>query len=165
MLTVIGLLVSMAGDIAINYNFIAGAVIFALGHIFYFSAYTKLVKFSAKDLICILILFVPSALFLAFAPIFNFDSSVLPGVCIAYAFIISLMTGKSVSNLIFRPSSVTLVTAMGSLLFFFSDFMLAFRVFADAPRIFDWLCLMTYFPAQSVIAHSVYRYYEKQLHN
>ena len=40
-------------------------------------------------------------------------------------------------------------------LFFFSDLMLLFDVFANMPKIFDYLCLITYYPAEFLLALTI----------
>ena len=43
-------------------------------------------------------------------------------------------------------------------MFYFSDVMLALRMFGGAPLLADRLCLFTYFPGQAVLAHAVFYY-------
>ena len=160
-----GLVFSMLGDIVLSISFIPGAVLFALGHILYFTAHLTLFVFSVKDLVPSFLLFVPTTVFITVSPIFDFGSSLMLGVCVCYTLIISLMVGKAVSNALKKPSALTFTLLLGSVLFFFSDFMLVLRMFGDIPRIGDWLCLMSYFPAQALLGHSVYRYAKAEKHN
>jgi len=51
-----------------------------------------------------------------------------------------------------------IIMAAGSVLFYFSDLMLAFDMFGGAPPIAGTLCLATYYPGQCVLGYSVYRY-------
>ena len=60
------------------------------------------------------------------------------------------------------PAKRMIIMAAGSVLFYFSDLMLVLRWFADAPRIASDLCLMTYFPAQGLLAASVYFHANKE---
>lgn len=76
-------------------------------------------------------------------------------VCIAYALIISLMVGKAISNYVQTKTKLSLVILVGSCLFYFSDFMLVFNVFADISEIFGVLCLSTYYPAEILLAYSI----------
>ena len=58
-------------------------------------------------------------------------------VCVFYALIISFMLGKAVSNIIRERNILNLLIVIGSFLFFFSDLMLLFDVFANVSIIFD----------------------------
>ena len=114
----IGLVFAMLGDIVLNLFFIGGAILFAIGHIFYFIAYCVLQSFKLKDLIFGLIIFVPSALIILLLPIFDFGGILMQMVCLIYALIISFMVGKSVSNLINKRNLVNIILVIGSILFF-----------------------------------------------
>lgn len=151
----IGLIFAMLGDIVLNIYFIGGAILFAIGHVFYFIAYCYLVKFKWSDLIIGSIIFVFAILFITLAPIFKFENIIMELVCIFYALIISLMVGKAISNLIREKTLTNILLVIGSILFFFSDLMLLFECFANAPRIADILCLATYYPAQCLLAFSI----------
>ena len=156
-----GLLFCMLGDVVIDLNFIIGAAIFALGHVFYCVAYTGLDRFKAKDLIPICLFFTASTLLITLAPIFHFDSPVLQIVCIVYALIISCMVGKAIMNCIDKPNIARSIMLIGSCLFFFSDLMLVFDWFAGVS-IAGPICLGTYYPAQYLLAFSVYCYINKE---
>ena len=103
----------------------AGAIIFALGHVFYFFAYSQLVKFEWKDLIYGACILVPSVLVITLVPLFDFGGIVMQLVCIIYAVIISMMVGKAISNYIKVKSNINLFILVGSILFFISDLMLS----------------------------------------
>ena len=157
-LMTLGLLFCMVGDVAIDRNFIVGAALFALGHIFYCIAYCSLSKFKGKDLVPIALFFTASALLITLVPIFDFGSPLMQGICLVYALVISCMVGKAVANLVRERNIVTILLALGSILFYFSDFMLLLNIFAGAPPITDTLCLFTYFPAQCLLAHAIFQY-------
>lgn len=152
----IGLFVCFVADIVLNLNFMFGAIIFALGHVFYIIAYSIHKKLKISDLIPSVIIFVPVTLLIVFLPIFNFGGIVMELVCIIYALIISIMVGKSISNFIREKSLLNLLIMIGSLLFMFSDLMLLFANFANVSRLFDILCLATYYPGQAMLASSFY---------
>jgi len=156
-----GLILGMLGDILLNIHFITGAIIFALGHVAYFIAYCVLQKFSCKDLIAGGIIFVPSVLIITLMPIFDFGGILMELVCVFYALIISLMLGKAVTNYVKTSSLINLLLVIGSGLFFFSDLMLLFDVFAEVPKIMGILCLVSYYPAQCIIAYSMLKYDNK----
>ncbi len=157
-----GLLLSMIGDVALNIHFITGALFFAVGHLFYFAAYCCLMKFKATDILPSVVIFAASTMLITLAPIFDFGSLQIELVCIVYALVISCMVGKAISNLIRERNTVNSILVIGSALFYFSDLMLVFSQFGGAPDIADTLCLFTYFPAQCLLAHSVYRFTNKK---
>lgn len=151
----IGLVFAMLGDIVLNLFFIGGAILFAIGHIFYFIAYCFLQSFKAKDLIFGLIILVPSALIILLLPIFDFGEVLMQMVCLIYALIISFMVGKTVSNLITKKRLINIILVIGSVLFFISDFMLLLDVFGNVGKFAGILCLATYYPAQCILAYSL----------
>ena len=151
----IGLFVTMLADIILNLEFMIGAIVFALGHICYIFAYIQIQKFTTKDLIAPICIFIPATLIITLVPLFNFGGIVMEIVCIIYALIISCMVGKSIANSIKEKTLSNIIITIGSILFFISDFMLLFSQFADVPRIFGVLCLATYYPAQAVLAFSI----------
>ena len=150
-----GLCFACLGDIFLEIQFIDGAILFAICHVFYFFSYCKILKFKWKDLIYSAIIFVPSLCIILFAPIFNFGGVILQILCCVYAFVISIMVGKSISNFIKEKSFLNIIILIGSALFFFSDYMLLFNVFADVSRLFGILCLITYYPAEFLLAYSI----------
>lgn len=154
----IALFLAMIGDVVLNLHFLFGAIIFAIGHIFYFISYCFKSKFRWIDLIIAAAIFIPSALIIILVPIFNFGEILMQIVCIIYALIISCMLGKSISNFIKNRSISNFIILLGSLLFFFSDLMLLFDVFANMSSLFVSLCLATYYPGQALLASSSFAY-------
>lgn len=154
----VGLVLCMVADIVLNISFIPGALIFAAGHVFYFISYCRLAKFKATDTIPSVIIFAASAALITLVPIFDFGSMLMEIICLGYALVISLMVGKAVSNLIGERNKVNAILAAGSVMFYFSDLMLLFNVFAGAPKITDTLCLFTYYPAQCLLAYSIFQF-------
>ena len=155
MFMLIGLCFACLGDILLEIEFIVGAILFAVGHIFYFVAYCNLQKFNPKDLIYGACIFVPATLIICLVPIFDFGGILMQIVCIAYALIISLMVGKAIANFINNKSVLNIIILIGGCLFFFSDFTLLFNVFADVNVVFGVLCLATYYPAEVLLAYSI----------
>lgn len=149
---VIGLFFSMLGDIVLNIHFISGALLFAVGHVFYFIAHSCLIKLKTADLIPSGLIFVVSALIIILVPIFDFGSVLMEGVCVFYAFVISLMVGKAAANFLRNKGTLTLALMVGCILFYFSDLMLLFNTFSDVSPVFGRLCLSTYYPAQCILA-------------
>lgn len=154
----LGFALCTLGDIVIFYNFILGALLFALGHVTYVAAYCVLRKPRAADLAFIIPLSVVSVCTVTLAPAFEYGSVVMAAVAAVYAAIISVMLGKSVSNAVKKRSALNITVCLGSIMFFVSDVALAFNVFGGAPSWADPLCLVTYFPGQFVIAFSLYLY-------
>ncbi len=153
----IGLVFAMLGDILLEIEFIIGALLFAIGHVFFFVAYCTLIKFQWKDLFYGAMIFVPAIFVILFIPIFDFGGTMMQVVCIVYAIIISCMTGKAISNYIQNKNVLSLILMIGSILFLFSDLMLLFNVFTNAPRVIGILCLATYYPAECLLAYSLLR--------
>ena len=154
----VGLIIAMFGDIVLNVNFIGGALLFAVGHIFYVISYGQLRRFGKLDLLLSGIIFAASALFLLLAPIFDFGDPMLKGICVGYAFVISCMVGKAFANAAREHTATNVLLAVGSLLFFFSDLMLVLYAFGDAPHIIDTICVVAYYPAQCLLAHALFWY-------
>ena len=163
-LMLLGCLFAMAGDIVI-YNdepawFMAGAALFAVAHILYVIAYFVLFKFHWSDLVISALIFVAAVLIITLAPIFTFGGLLMEIVCIAYALILSTMVGKALADIKYR-NALSVWIAIGSVLFFFSDFMLLFNVFSDWESVPRILCLSTYYPAQFMLAFALVVYAEK----
>lgn len=156
-----GLMLCWVADIILNITFIPGALIFAIGHVFYFIAYCRLEKFQRSDLIPSAIIFVLSASLVLFIPIFDFGIPLMQYIILLYALIISLMVGKAISNMRRTRAPLTKWIVVGSSLFFFSDLMLLLCYFAGAPQITDSLCLFTYYPGQYLLAHCIFKYSNK----
>ncbi len=151
----LGLFFAMLGDIVLEINFMIGAILFAIGHIFFFVSYCFILPFKVMDLLIGIAIFVPAVLFITLAPLFNFGGVLMEVICVFYAVIISCMLGKAISNLIREKSKTNIVIFVGSLLFFFSDLMLLFEVFGKGGEVFSYLCLSTYYPAEILLALSI----------
>ena len=151
----IGLFVCFLADILLNIWFIVGALIFAIGHVFYFVAYTELNKVTLRDLYCALAIAIPSVIVLVVYP---FDYQGIFVVVLFYALIISCMVGKSISLMLSKSGTLIsrLIIMIGSILFFVSDLALLFNVFGNVGVVADNICLLTYYPAQGLLALAVY---------
>ncbi|MBQ8145911.1 MAG: lysoplasmalogenase [Clostridia bacterium] len=151
-----GLLLAFFGDYLIGYNFIVGAVVFALGHISFVIAYSFLQKMKMLDYIVSGVLFFGSLMFLLFFPMLSFDVPAFRLVCIIYALIICTMLGKAVGNFIREKTILTATIAISSILFFFSDLMLVLDWFVGLWSWTDHACMGTYYPALCLLAFSMY---------
>lgn len=144
-----------AGDVAIEYNFVAGMALFGAGHIAYIAAFQSVNSVGWRTVI-------PAAALLAFAlcwlllyPGYDFGS-LLPAV-VTYAAIICIMLGRA-AGVAFDGTldkKMRACVLSGALLFFVSDFFLTLRNFADGGDIFRILCLATYYPAQYLLTLAV----------
>ncbi|MDE7161476.1 MAG: lysoplasmalogenase [Anaeroplasmataceae bacterium] len=160
----IGLAFTMVADIILNLHFIAGAIVFAIGHIFYAISYYQLKRWSWLDLICSCVLALPAVLWITLAPMFDFGGALMEVVVVFYAIIISCMVGKTISNFITsiwkkKDYRLELILLIGSILFFFSDCMLLLNKFGsftkDMKEVLTILCLASYYPAQILLASSI----------
>ncbi|MDE7384611.1 MAG: lysoplasmalogenase [Anaeroplasmataceae bacterium] len=170
----IGLAFTMIADIILNIHFIFGAILFAIGHIFYAISYYQLKRFSWLDLICSCVLAVPAVLWITLASMFDFGGALMEIVVVFYAIIISFMVGKAISNFIssilkHQDYRVELIILIGSILFFFSDCMLLLNKFGsfskDAKEVLTILCLGSYYPAQIFLATSIEAYTRLDYHS
>ncbi len=150
-----GLFFAMLGDILLNIHFITGAILFAIGHLFFFASYCFVSKLNWKDLICGIAIFIPSLLLIVLGKFFDYGGVLMEIVCVIYALVISFMVGKALSNLISENNLQNLITFLGSALFFISDLMLLLGKFANLPIVVDILCLVTYYPAEILLALSI----------
>ncbi len=146
----------MAADITLWHSFIFGALLFAIGHTFFFLCYCRMEKFRISDLIPGAILFVPVCVLMLCWQRFDYGSAGMEALCVVYALIISLMFSKAFANYRRKKCRAYALILLGSAMFVFSDFMLLLDLFANAPAITDTLCVMTYFPGQSIQAHAMY---------
>lgn len=151
----IGVFFAMCADIAINLNFIAGAAIFALGHICYFIAYSVMQKPRLSDFITALIIFIPIASFMMFSPLLDFGTIMMKIIGISYALIICIMTGKSIMNFIRIKNRFYFILTLGSVLFLVSDIMLLMAYFSKIDFPFSNFCLALYYPGQCLIANGL----------
>lgn len=152
----IGLVFAAAGDIFLikNSTFVLGAALFAVGHVFYLTNFLILSKFKLRDLFIFIGLFAVCLLIILLYPGFNFNGMLT--IIIVYAFIISAMLAKAISNCFnadYRKQNIAIM--IGALLFFISDVCLLFYVFGGAPLWVNSLCLFTYYPAQALLATSL----------
>lgn len=149
-----GLVFAFIGDVVLISNFVLGAIFFAIGHILFLVYFYLLQKFNWKDLVFGGVIFLIALMLILFLPSFNFGEMKL--IVIIYALIISLMLGKALSNYIQKPNVANLILFLGAFLFFFSDVMLVFNRFTDISVLFDYFCLATYYPAEFLLALSIY---------
>ena len=151
------LICTMLADILLVLNFYLGTIVFAIGHILYFTSYCKLEKIHKNDFKYGVIIGVFSLSIISFIPFLNFDNSIMKTICSIYAVVISFMVGKTISNLRKEHNPTNKIITIGSILFFISDFMLMLDVFGGIS-LTGYFCLATYYPAQFLLALSIFIY-------
>lgn len=151
----LGLVASMLGDILITGSFIVGAALFGVGHLLYTVGYFTLAKMTWKDLVIGASIFAAVTILMALYPSFNFGG--LDVVCYGYALLISFMVGRAFGVHGKLKNLLSVVIVVGSVLFALSDVMLLFYVFGGAAKIVDYVCICAYYPAQCLLAYSIYK--------
>ena len=151
----IGLALACFGDYLILFDFVDGAISFALGHIAFVVAYCFLDNINKFDLLIGSGLFIACLIFLLYCASQTNVELAIKIVCIIYALIISIMVGKSIGNFIQDRNAATMTIALSSILFFFSDLMLVLGWFVKTLDWADDVCLATYYPALSFLAFSM----------
>lgn len=157
-LVVTALFLCMTADVLLGIDFMVGTLTFAVGHLFYFGAYCRLEPLRRRDLFPIAAVGVVSLLCVLGTPFIQVDDPMLQGLLVGYALVISCMLGKAIGNLRYRYSRTRLLLVIGSGLFWFSDLMLALNMFGSGGRLTGILCMYTYWPGQSLLAHTLYHF-------
>lgn len=147
----IGQVFACLGDIVLIEFFEIGAILFAVGHVFYFVAYCFLKKFKLTDFI-----YIGAAIAVSMVIIFasKIELGSMAFLIIAYALIISCMLGKS-ATLIKWNTMLGIFLFVGSLMFYLSDLFLMFNIFGNIGRVGSVLCLGFYYPAEFLLAESI----------
>lgn len=151
----LGQVFACSGDIVLNFDFASGAALFAVGHILFFAAFCALRRPGLRDLLLAALIVAGSVCFLTFYPRFALGDMAV--IVYAYAVIISCMLAKAVS-LAMVPTldkRFRVIVLLGTLLFYLSDLMLVIHMFGDGGKLFDFLCLLLYYPAECFLALSV----------
>ncbi len=151
LLMFIGLFFAFWGDILLIFDFISGAISFALGHVMFFLAFCKTRKIHWQDLIPISLII---AMSMAIISLSSVELGRNQSLVIIYAIIISCMLGKSIT-LLRNKTVVSFVIFTGSLMFFLSDMFLMFSMFGNGGRLFSILCLSFYYQAEYILATSI----------
>ena len=150
-----GLFFGMCADVLLAVAFFAGIGSFALGHVLYLAAFCTMEKPRRRDLWIIVPLAAVSMFVVVGTPWITIDDPVLKKLLLGYAVIIAAMLGKAISNLVQRRSVARWLMAVGCVLFWFSDVALAVDMFGQSSRLTWILCSYAYWPAQSILAHSM----------
>ena len=133
---------------------VGGASWFLFGHALYCVALISLFKFSAW----VFAIIIPLALFYTFAnKLFGkLDYKKLTIGILLYSLVESLSLALCIIAIINQFSTANLLLTIGFTLFFFSDMVLMHNYFGEKKRINSILCHASYFPAQILIALSIY---------
>lgn len=158
----LGLFLGMCADVLLGVSFIMGILTFALGHVCYLIAFFMLENPNRRDLLLIIPIGVVSIFIVTGTPWIQIDDPMLEKLLVGYAVIISCMLGKAISNLSFRKSPSRWLACVGSVMFWFSDLMLAIDLFGTATRLTWILCSYTYWPAQNILALSLFHFVNEQ---
>ncbi len=94
----IGIVFAMGGDVSLEINFIVGALVFGIGHVFYLITYCTVEKLRKTDIVFMALLFIGMTVFLLTAPIFDFGDPIMQVLVVIYCAVISFMTAKSITN-------------------------------------------------------------------
>ena len=156
LLMVAGLFCGMCADVLLGVAFFSGIGVFALGHILYLAAFYSLEKFSKRDITCIVPLALVSIFVVVGTPWITAEDPLLQKLLLGYALIIASMLGRAFSNLLRRPNLFRWLLVLGSVLFWFSDLMLAVDMFGHPSRLTWILCSYSYWPAQNILAHALF---------
>ena len=155
---IIGLFLGMCADVFLWISLILGILFFASGHVFYMIAFFKLEKFDIKDIYCFLIIAIVSIFIVFVSGAIVISDPTIYCLLIIYTCIISMMLSKAFTNYLNKKSLSMLIMLIGCFMFWFSDLMLAFDMFGNVSEIVGQLCVYTYWPAQNILAYSLYHY-------
>ena len=161
-LIVLGLCLGMCADVLLGINFMAGLLCFASGHVMYLTAFYILKRFQWKDVLFIVPIAVLSIYLVTGTPLIQIEDSGLKKLLIGYAVIIACMLAKALSNYCTNKCISTKLILIGSLMFWFSDLMLAIDMFGKSSRLVWILCSYSYWPAQNLLAHALYHFVNEQ---
>lgn len=158
----LGLFFGMCADVLLGIQFYVGVLFFAAGHVLYLIAFYSLEKCKWRDVFIILPIAAVSIFAAIGTPYIRIRDPFLKKLLIGYAVIISCMLGKAISNLSLDRKVFRIIILIGSVLFWFSDLMLAIDMFGNATRLTWALCSYTYWPGQSMLAFSLYHFITEQ---
>lgn len=158
LLAELGLILAMTADVLLGVNFIIGALVFALGHVFTFAGFCALERFTRRDVLIILPVCALSLFIALGTPFIHVNDPIMKAMLFVYAVVISFMLGKAIGIVRIRRSLARNLLLLGGALFWFSDLMLALNLFGDGGHLASLLCLYTYWPGQYLIAHSLFHH-------
>lgn len=151
----VGLFFSLGGDVALMFPekpkaFLVGLVLFLIAHIAYTVVFMALGRFSPWDVLSALLLLAAGV---GFYRLIRSGLGPLKGPVIGYMLVISVMVHRAFSTFaspVFTPGQALMI-AVGALLFYFSDVILAANRFWKPWRYHRW-SLALYYSGQLLIA-------------
>lgn len=161
-LMVLGLIFGMCADVLLGVVFMAGILSFALGHVLYLAAFYSLERFRWKDLCFIVPLAAISLFLVTGTPFIQINDPMLKKMLMGYALIIGAMLGKAASNFRKQKTVSRALLLLGSAMFWFSDLVLAIDMFGVSSRLTWILCSYVYWPAQNILAFSLFHHVNEQ---
>lgn len=156
------LVCAMAADVILGIDFMVGALVFGAGHVMNFAAFCSLEKLSRRDILPTLAAAAVSLWAVFGTPYIRVEQSFMRYLLMGYAVVISLMLGKAIGNLLVHKSGSRWLLAISSAMFWFSDLMLALNLFGSGGRVASLLCMYTYWPGQSLLAHTLLHFVDEQ---
>lgn len=158
----LGLFCGMCADVLLGIEFLLGVLFFALGHVLYLAAFYALEKFRVRDLYLILPIAALSLFLVTGTPYIRVEDAFMKKLMLGYAVLISCMLGKAASNACAGGTVSRKLILLGSAMFLFSDLMLAVDLFGQPSRLTWILCSYTYWPAQNLLAFSLFYFVNEQ---
>lgn len=151
----VGLIFSLGGDVALLFPerpkaFLVGLVLFLVAHIAYTVVFTTLGRFAPRDVLSALLLLAAGV---GFYRLIRAGLGALKGPVIGYMLVISVMVHRAFSTFaspVFT-SNQALMIAVGALLFYLSDVILAANRFWKPWKYHRW-SLALYYGGQLLIA-------------
>ncbi|MBE6048050.1 MAG: lysoplasmalogenase [Clostridium sp.] len=161
LIIIVGLFFGLMGDVFLappytETRFTIGTSSFAIGHIFFATAFLTLTSIKFKDFILTGIISSCIIFFITHNSNFNLGSR-FP-IVFVYCIIISFMFSKSLGIFKFKNvnRSFCYLTTLGAFLFLISDIVLTFKLFTPNPsHYFGIINLTLYYSAQGLIALSL----------
>lgn len=150
-------------DVVLFYQFMVGGVLFAIGHILFIIAFSFLYRYTWKDILCGLAIFIPLILVIFFTPVFSEDLMSKPlniAIAVGYGLLVSLVVGKAIGNTIVKANKLNLFILVGSILFLIGDILLLIYKFQSESLAskFTLNSCIAYYPAQIALAMSMFMY-------
>lgn len=158
LLITVGLVFGLLADVLLSHFFILGILSFALGHVLYVIAFCRMEKIRRTDFFCIVPAVALSLLVAVGTPWIRITDPLLQKLLVGYAVLIGCMLGKAVANLPRHRTVFGWLIFAGSILFWFSDLMLAVSMFGSGGHLAGQLCCYTYWPAQNILAYALLHY-------